>query len=363
MGWSSVQFLESGDSYYQALLEEFRRAKKSILMESYIFEVDRVGREVLEGLCEAQGRGVKVFLRVDGIGSMGNIKEIIEFCDQRTLELEIFHPLPFAPEGNYFSVGFAKVDNFLTRWRLINRRTHRKLVIIDERVAFTGGRNVKEDQSERFAGQEAWHDLSLRLEGEGVDELVDAFWFHPTKGKEFKDCLFNYSFRLRQRRNHWLEHQIRNAKKRVWITTPYFAPTPTMLLDLRRTARRGVDVRFVFTRKIDVLVSKLAARGLYRRLLRWGVKVHEYEPRLLHRKMWVVDDLAIVGSANFNYRSLIHDLEVDVILRQPDRVAKAVELSLADQQDSRVISLADMKKVNPIKRFASWIAGWFTYWL
>lgn len=363
MGWSKVEFLETGDSYYLALLEDFRRAERSILFESYIFHLDRVGRALLEELCAAQGRGLNVFLRLDGVGSGPDIAEIKNFCVSEKLKLEVFHPLPFAPVGTYHSVGFAKADSFLNRLRVMNRRSHRKLVIIDDRIGYTGGRNVKENQSEALEGDEAWHDLSLRLEGEGVQELLEAFHFRPVGKREFEDCLVNYSSKLRRDRNNWLAKQIKHARSRLWITTPYFAPTPRMLYELRKAAKNGLDVRIILTRKIDVIVSQLAARGLYRHLLNWGIKVYEYQPRLLHRKMWVIDDLALVGSANFNHRSLVHDLEIDVILREPAVVAKAVQLSREDQQDSRAISLADMAKVNPLKRFASWVVGWFSYWL
>lgn len=363
MGWSKVEYLETGDSYYLALLEDFRRAQTSILMESYIFHLDRVGRALLEELCAAQARGVNVFLRVDGIGSSTDLAEISAFCSNEKLKLEVFHPLPFAPVGTYHSVGFKKADSFLNRLRVMNRRSHRKLVIIDNRIGYTGGRNVKENQSEALEGDQAWHDLSLRLEGDGVAELVEAFHFRPVHKREFKDCLVNYSSKLRRDRNNWLARQIKDAQKRLWITTPYFAPTPRMLLELRKAAKDGVDIRIILTRKIDVLISKLAARGMYRYLLHWGIRVYEYQPKLLHRKMWVIDELALVGSANFNHRSLVHDLEIDVILREPSVVAEAVRLSREDQQDSRAISRTDMEKVNPLKRFVSWMVGWFTYWL
>jgi len=363
MGWSKVEYLETGDSYYLALLEDFRRAKTSILMESYIFHMDRVGRALLDEMCAAKARGVNVFLRVDGIGSRPDLSEISNYCDTEKLKLEVFHPLPFAPIGTYHSVGSKKADGFLARLKVMNRRSHRKIVIVDETIGYTGGRNVKENQSEALEGKEAWHDLSLKLEGEGVAELIEAFHFRPVHKHQFKDCLVNYSSKLRRDRNNWFAKQMKDSTRRLWITTPYFAPTPRMLLELRKAAKDGVDIRIILTKKIDVLVSRLAARGLYRRLLRWGIKVFEYQPSLLHRKMWVVDDIAIVGSANFNHRSLVHDLEIDVILREPGVVEKAAALSLEDQQASRSISLADMEKVNPLKRFVSWVAGWFTYWL
>lgn len=363
MAWSKVQYLETGDAYYESLLKDFAAAQSSIFMECYIFHMDRVGRELLSALCAAKARGVKVFLRLDGIGSRPDLNEIANYCFNEKLELEVFHPLPFAPVGTYHSIGYSKADSLLNRFKFMNRRSHRKIVIVDEKIGYNGGRNVKENQAEQFKGDQAWHDLTLRLEGSGVQELLDAFWFKPVKKHEYEDCLTNYSSKLRRQRNEWLAKQIKEAKKRVWITTPYFAPTPGMLYQLRKAAKNGVDVRFILTKKIDVVISRLAARGLYTQLLKWGIGVYEYQPSLLHRKMWVVDDFAIVGSANFNHRSFVHDLEMDVILRRSSDVDAAIVLSRDDQRDSRKISLDDMSKVGIVSRILSRVAGWFSYWL
>ncbi len=363
MSWSSVKFLETGDAYFQALLEEFARAQHSILLEFYIFEMDRLGKEVLESLRLCRERGLKVFLRLDGIGSREHMRGISQFCETHDLELEVFHPLPFEYIGSYFPVGFAERDSFFTRWKLMNRRSHRKLVVIDETVAFIGGTNVVEAQSERYSGKKAWHDLSVRLEGPAIAELVHAFWFRPFHHYTIKNCLLNYSWRLRQARNAWISRAITQANERIWIITPYFAPTPTMLFHLKIAAKRGVDIRLIFTKKIDVWVSRLAALGLYRKLILWGIKVYEYDPTLLHRKLWIMDNISFVGSANFNHRSFIHDLEIDVILREPAHVQQAQELFRADQNDSKLINENYLQKLSLKERFLSWLAGWFTYWL
>jgi cardiolipin synthase A/B len=363
MGWSRVEFLETGDEYFKSLLTEFGSARRSVLLEFYIFRMDRLGREVLGALSNCRQRGVEVFLRVDGIGSSPDLQEISEFCEKERIELEVFHPLPFERARQYFAVGFAKADSFLTRWRLINRRTHRKLVIVDEKVAFAGGMNVDEVQVEKFGGSPAWHDLSLRLEGRGVRELLDAFWFRPFHHFTFYNCLLNYSWRLRQARNRWISRAISRAQRKVWVISPYFAPTPAMLYQLKSAARRGVDIRIILTKKSDVLISRLAALGLYRKLVNWGIRIYEFEPSLLHRKLTVIDRLAMVGSGNLNHRSFIHDLELDIILRKEEEVEKASELFLADQRQSRIIEEDYLEKLGLGKRILSWLAGWLSYWL
>lgn len=366
MGWKRVDFYETGDAYYQALVEEITRAKTSILLESYIFRLDRIGRTILDALCAAAARQVKVFLRIDGVGSRLDLSGIANYCGQAQLDLEVFHPLPFTSAGAYHPSGLTKVDSFFSRWRMINRRSHRKLAIIDDQIAFAGGRNIDEVQSERYAGRLAWHDLSLRLEGPPVEDLGRAFWFKhfPIFVKNpVQDFLLNYTWRLRQSRNNWFARRMRRSQQRIWIATPYFAPTPLMLFQLRAAARRGVDVRVILSRKTDVMISRFAAIGLYQRLLRWGVKVFEYEPTLLHRKLWVVDQTAVVGSANFNHRSFMHDVELDIVLRDPTHVAEAAKLFEKDLQHSVEIRKDQLDRHGPWTKFVSWFASWFSYWL
>jgi cardiolipin synthase len=364
MGWKAVEFLEGGDDYYLTLLDEFRKAEFSILMESYIFRLDRVGEEILKALAEAKQRQVHVFLRIDGVGSWTHLREICDFCAKEEIDLEVFHPLPFTRRGKLFSSRFAPVDSLLRRFRLMNRRSHRKLVIIDNKVAFAGGRNVDEVQSETFFGDMAWHDLTLRLEGEPVKNLIKAFWFKPVpRAFPNRSLLMNHTWRLRQSRINWFARRMHRSESRIWAITPYFAPTPLMLFQLRAAARRGVDVRVILSRKSDVMISRLAAIGLYRRLLPVGIHVFEYRPALLHRKLWVIDDLAVVGSANYNHRSFIHEKELDLVLREPHQLSQAEALFQADQQNSVEIKKEELAQQPVVIRMVSWIASWFSYWL
>ncbi|MGZ3695825.1 MAG: phospholipase D-like domain-containing protein [Bdellovibrionota bacterium] len=366
MGWQKVEFYETGDSYYEAVVAEIAKAKRGVLLESYIFRMDHVGRRVLDALCAATGRGVKVFLRIDGVGSRLDLAAIASYCGEAKLDLEVFHPLPFTAPGAYHPSGLASADGFYSRWKMINRRSHRKLIIIDETVAFTGGRNIDEIQAEEFTGSAAWHDLSLRLEGPAIDDLVKAFWLKPFPifpKNPVRDFLLNYSWRLRQSRNKWFLRRLRKAQERIWIVTPYFSPTPLMLFQLRAAARRGLDVRIILSQKTDVMISRMAAVGLYHRLLSWGVRIFEYEPSLLHRKLWVVDQTAVIGSANFNHRSFIHDLEIDIVLREPPHVSRGAELFGSDQEKSLEIRKDQLAKQTFWTRLVSWFANWFSYWL
>lgn len=363
MAWSKVDFFETGSSYYEAVLAAIASARTSVLVEKYIFRSDRTGRAILEALCQAQSRGVFVYLRVDGVGSREHVTELSEFCGAKKLELEVFHPLPLAPQGAYHPAGFARQDGFLNRWRMMNRRTHRKIVIIDSKLAFLGGRNVDDVENELYAGDQAWHDLSVRVEGDAVPILEQAFWLRPFRRLPSRDFLLNYNWRLKLARNTWFSHRLQRAKNRFWVITPYFAPTPSILFHLRLAARRGVDIRLILPRKIDIPISRMAARALYRQLLGWGVKIYEYEPAVLHRKLMIIDEIAVIGSGNLNHRSFMHDLEVDLVLRQSSHVERCRSLFLQDQVDSAEILPDTLERLPLWKRMLYWMASWLVYWL
>ncbi len=362
MAWTRVDFLETGEKYYRAVLREIAGAQRSVLVEKYIFRCDRTGREILEALCAAQARGVRVYVRVDGVGSRDELDALSSFCGKQKLELEVFHPLPFAT-GAYHPSGFARMDTFLMRWRMMNRRSHRKIVIVDEKLAFAGGRNVDDVENEKYRGKKAWHDLSLRLEGDSIAKMVEAYWLRPFRQQPTRDFLLNYNWRLKLARNSWFSRGLRSAKEKFWVVTPYFAPTPAILFHLRTAARRGVDIRVVVPRQNDVPLSKLAARGLYRKLLSWGIRIYEFEPRILHRKLWVIDDLAVVGSGNLNHRSFIHDLELDIVLRFPPHVERSRALFLEDLAQSQEILADTLERLPWWKRMVYSMASWLVYWL
>jgi cardiolipin synthase A/B len=332
-----------------------------VLIEKYIFRFDRTGHAVLRALSEARARGVRVLLRVDGVGTRDEVPALADYCASHGIEFEVFHPLPFARILR--RRGLVRLDSFLARWRALNRRSHRKLVLVDDETGFSGGRNVDDVESERRAGNHAWHDLSIRVEGSAMKRLVRAFWLWPFRKQPSRDFLLNYNWRLKRSRNTWFHRRIHEARRRLWIVTPYFAPTPAMLFQIRHAARLGADVRLVLPEKNDVALSQFAARALYWQILGWGVRVFEYQPKILHRKLWVIDELCVVGSGNLNHRSFMHDLEIDVILHQPAHVQLGAELFLDDQVRSREILRDDLARLPLVRRVLYWLASWLVYWL
>lgn len=360
MAWTKVEFLETGAAFFHSLQSEIVRAQRSILLEFYIFRFDSLGKEILWQLEQAKERGVRVFLRVDGVGSSESLDDLENFANSTKIEFEVYHPLPFGSKRGIF--GFRFADTLFTRFRLINRRTHRKLVIIDEEIAFSGGMNVDHRHTETYFSK-PWHDLSVRVEGSPVRELLHAFWFRPFGKFVFRHTLVNYTWRLRQKRNSWFYSTIQQAQKRIWIITPYFTPPPTLLYQLKKAKARGVDIRLILSRDSDVFLSRMAALGLYRKALSWGIQLYEMRNTILHRKLWIIDDVSVVGSTNFNHRSFLHDLELDVIFREPIQRSQLENLFLQDQSRSTPVEEWQLEKLPFYKKLFSWLAGWISYWL
>lgn len=357
-----VEVFHKSDDYFQCLEKTLKSAKTSIYIEMYIFAWDEAGRAILRLLSEASQRNVRVFIRIDGIGSLKSIARLKIFCKKNNIALEIYHPSPFAifqsPKQGFFY--YWKI--FSHRWRFLNRRTHRKIILIDNQYAFIGGRNIHNQAFYKFAGAHAWEDTSILLKGVVCESLFEIFWFYPFRTLPIENLLFNYSLLLRRKRWKFIRAKIKTAKKRIWISSPYLMPTPQLQLAIKKASKKGLDVRVITTEQTDVPISKMAAEGLFKKLLKWKVRLYYYREKLYHRKLFIIDDLAISGSANLNSRSLLHDLEIEWIAK--DGYQKIFEEQfLLDCNHSREIELAELNVHSIGKTFASWVAGWLSYWL
>jgi cardiolipin synthase len=319
---TSVQLLVDGCATYQALLDAIAGAQNHVHVEYYIFNGDRTGQRVLEALTERARAGVKVRLLLDAVGS-GRLK-------RRTLQPLLdaggehawFHPARFRP--------------FTRPW--LNLRTHRKIVVVDGVVAFTGGINVTDEEDESLR-DDAYRDLHLRMEGEVVRSVQQVFvedWVYATgqQRKDFQgtrlwsateaniqggiatqtlisgpDSAWEPIHRLKVAAIH-------EARKRVWLVTPYFVPGEAARMALTSAALGGLDVRLVVPKTSDSRLVTLAARSYFDELLAAGVKVYEYGPRMMHSKALLCDDgLAIIGSANFDHRSFRLNFEISMMFR------------------------------------------------
>ncbi|MGY1530578.1 cardiolipin synthase [Luteimonas sp. A649] len=327
----NVRLLVDGAAKYQALLADIAKASKHVHLEYYIYEPDRTGTALRDALAERARAGVHVRLLVDAIGSARSRRFFQPLLDAGG-EVAWFHPMRL---GHVWRRPWA------------NLRTHRKIVVIDGRVAYTGGMNVTDAQDERL-GDAAYRDLHLRLEGEVVRTLQLVFcedWAYATGDRDFLSSVATDTPReaapgpvrtqvlVSGPDSPWEAiHRmhvsaIQAAKTRVWMTTPYFVPGEAALMALSSAALAGLDVRLLVPRESDSKLVTLAARSYFGPLLVAGVKIHEYGPRMLHSKSLLVDDaLVLIGSANFDHRSFRLNFEVSVLFDDPGLAAELAAL-------------------------------------
>lgn len=311
---TDVRLLIDGGAKYAALLADIAQAREHIHLEYYIYLPDRTGTALRDALIERARAGVKVRLLLDAVGSGQTSRRFIRPLLDAGAEVAWFHPM--------------KLRWFWRRpW--LNLRTHRKIVIIDGRVGYTGGINITDEEDERLRA-DAYRDLHLRLEGDVVRELELVFtedWCYatgqpplkmqhppPQPGRVASQVVSSGPDSPWEAIHRVHVGAIHAAQRRVWLVTPYFVPSEAARMALTSAALGGLDVRLLVPKLSDSRLVTYAARSYFDELLDAGVKIHEYGPRMLHSKALLCDDkMAIIGSANFDHRSFRLNFEISVM--------------------------------------------------
>lgn len=377
MRWRVERPYHSGDEYFGALFKEMRAAKTSIWVEMYIFESGKLGHELADILVRKAQQGLTVRVLIDGLGSSGPTGVTPAFLQQLLwggVSVRIYHPVHFSAILRILGRGFSRLVSNL------NRRNHRKVCIVDGSVAYVGGMNVMDIAVERFGKDKAWRDSSVRVEGQPIKEIEQAFemtWRRSRRPRGspetrlqeirkrkklrqriqpflsalrrrrlgrrsvFSDSLVRMNDRRRLRRENYraLIRGILTSKKRVWIATAYFVPSSGLVYALRFAAWAGVDVRILVPKQSDVFFMPWVAAAFYQSLLHAGIRIFEYVPRFLHTKILILDDRVSVGTSNLNTRSLFHDLEIDVVLREKKSLESFMAQFEKDCEQSEEVTL------------------------
>jgi cardiolipin synthase len=301
------------------MLQAIEEASYQILLEMYWFASDRIGHRFAEALMRARARGVQVAVVYDSIGSWNSDDGLFFELEQARIKVVEFNPIK--PWRRRF-----RVDH-------LTQRDHRKILVVDGRLGFTGGINLAEAWAPVSEGGQGWRDTMVELRGPAVHSLSRLFletWIRqggpplgfatsdeggPPPGEQRVQVLGRTSFHHRREiKKHYLV-QIYRAKKRVWIANAYFVPDPAVVRALGRAARRGVDVRVLVPGTCDVQIVRHASRAVWPRLIRRGVRIFEWSDTILHSKVAVVDGLwSTIGTYNLDYWSLLHNLEVNVAI-------------------------------------------------
>ncbi|MGZ3773089.1 MAG: phospholipase D-like domain-containing protein [Bdellovibrio sp.] len=377
--WSQVRIFHSGDEYFKSLIQDIRNAKKSITIESYIFAVDKLTENILNELAQALERGCSVKIVVDGFGSYYYIPQLDRLCRQKGIELRVFHPFPypFLWFQSFFKKHTLKTTFLIKK---VNRRTHRKITIIDETRAYLGSLNFTQDHSEELMGSRAWRDTGVYVEGPPVKRLVLAFqisylqtylkglinWVGrwKLKAEPFEYLLrLNTTQRTRRRLYKNLLSRINHAQSRIYVTTAYFLPKRSLLRALLKASRRGVDVQVLIPGKSDVPMVKWAAFYIVRLLLQRRIPILEYQKTILHAKTMIIDNEVFIGSFNLNHRSILHDLEVEVVLQDNVSLENMLRQWKIDIGNSKLVSEKDFATPSFLSRLLYKIAFRLRYML
>lgn len=319
------QWICTGQEVFPAMLESIARAKKSVLLETYIYSNGELGRKFLDALIAAAARGAQVKVLVDAVGSWFLPKTFFDPLIAAGGQVRRFNPL------HLFRFGV---------------RNHRKLLICDGQTAFVGGFNI----SDEYNGDGVtcgWCDLGVRLENAELakdlaasfDELFSLADFHRKplmrlrafqrrrrlQKKALGSLLLTHPGRGASPFQTALYHDLAQARD-VRIMSAYFLPTRHVRRSLTHVVKHGGRVQLILAGKTDVLVSQLAVRNLYRRLLKAGVEIYEYQPQILHAKLIIVDDLTYVGSSNLDIRSLNLNYELMLRLEDSEAVGEARDI-------------------------------------
>jgi cardiolipin synthase len=338
---AAVRWLPTGAEAYRRILPAIAAAKTSIRFEMYIFRADDAGESFRTALTQAAQRGLRVQLLLDGLGAGGLSSDYWAGLVAAGGEVHLFNPL--------------SVRGFLFR-------NHRKMILLDDAVAFVGGFNVA-DEYNGDGVTHGWRDLGWEVQRPDAVKQLAAAFDGMFRAYDLQHRLLQRMRRPLHRRTPYsvrgpvllggprlMRHPFRTSllralkqAKNVQLISGYFVPNFRLRRALRAVARRGGNVEIILAGKSDVPIAQTAARALYGSLLRAGVKIHEYQPQILHAKMAVVDDVVYVGSANLDIRSFGINYELMVRVQDDQLAGEARAIFAADLAHSLEITRAEWR--------------------
>ena len=341
---NKIELLKNSDEAFPQMLEEIRKAKEYIIFQFYVVRGDETGRTFLNALIEKAREGVKVTFMNDAIG--------------------VVIPRGILTEMREAGILIGTFNESTRKGKLqVNFRNHRKIIVIDGKVAFLGGLNIGDEYRGLVPKYGKWRDTNVRLEGPSViaaqlasakdwycihEKKIEANWkIHPSTNDstvmvlhsgpadDKHTCLLSYI------------SLINSATKRLWIANPYLVPPESLMDAILLASLRGVDVRVLIPSYSDARFVMLASKVYQKVLLKHGVRVFRYTEGFLHQKVMVVDEqFAVVGSANFDCRSMFINFEVSVITDDHPFIENCIEMLSEDFRISEEVRLKEFKNVS-----------------
>lgn len=353
---NNFELLIDSGSFFPEMLHAIDTSESFIFLEQYLIKSGTVFDMFINSLTMAAERGVRIYILLDDYGSKGVTTRDLKRLN--TKNIFITHYNPFRWSHLYKSM----------------RRNHRKLVLIDDKLAFVGGACLSDEYQFKQAKTMSWHDIILKISGAVVYDWHLSFasiWnsvssealppaeiiFHEQQNQHGRVVLAQGPGR-----NHVIRSAIRRINKsrhRVWIATPYFLTTHKLRRALKKAANRKVDVCLLLPGPIsDHQWISQAARRYYSRLLKNGIKIFEYQPRFIHAKLILCDGWISVGSSNLDRWNQFWNLDANQVVQDPEITREAIHLFEQDFAASRLITLEDWKNRSVLQRLLEW---WSSY--
>jgi len=365
---NSVELFHGGRQFFEAFFTAIRAAEQTILLEYYLIHSDRIGTGFAHELAEAVQRGVSVKLIYDYIGCLDTPAAYFNKLSGHGVEL-----IPF------------NVPSFKRGFTWFDKRDHRKMMIVDDSLAFLGGFNIGDEYAGCIADKQSFRDVGFSIRGEAVSELKAIFhktWHDEKDGDsayvaplqrspqnvgKVGDAAVNIiSGGPHHRRSYIREAfqvNIASAAEEILIATPYFVPGPRIIRSLLRAVRRGVRVRLLLPARSDVPLMLMLGRVSYATLLRGGVEIFELEREILHAKVMLIDaERAVIGSANLDQRSFHRNFEINCMVDNVQFGEQIRGLLLEEIETARMVELDVHERRGVLVRVMEKIVnlfGWF----
>lgn len=346
---NKIRILINGEQIFPAIIDDLISAKQSIDLSSYVFDHTYVAEDIAEVLCQKAREGIRCRVLLDGLNAsplFARNGKFVSMMKNNGVQVELCYP----------------IHKFIRNkpWQ----RNHAKIIVIDGKIGFTGGAGIADRWDGDADSPRHYRETHLRLEGPVVQQIGDIFNYQwqnrnrqldeviaqshtaerPSNERDVNITDTKVLVVFKSPRSAAYSHEplpdiIKSARKRLWITTSYFAPPPNYIHEICDAAKRGVDVRLIVPGPYsEVKLVGETGRSYYGALLKCGVKIFEYQRSMLHPKTLLCDDVALIGSTNWDYFSIKSNDEMDLLLSDPQITRQLESNFKQDSADSREIT-------------------------
>lgn len=331
---NAVTIFTKATDLYDNIIADLKGAKHHIHMEYYIFLADKIGQRIMDVLKEKAQEGIIVRVIIDDVGSWQLKKKKILELQEAGIEIKSF-----------LEVGLPYINS------RVNYRNHRKIIVVDGLIGYTGGFNIADRYVEGLSWG-CWRDTHIRLEGSAVLGLQKNFltdWFF-VKRELIQDALY---YPAQEKKGNCLTQIVisgpdmawesimqifakafMEAKKRIYVESPYFLPPESLITALQTAALSGIDVRLILPKKSDAKITLYSTFSYIDQMLKAGIKVYMYDPGFIHSKIVITDDISFIGSANMDFRSFEQNFELNAIMYDTEVAQQMTDIFMDDVNHS-----------------------------